>query len=84
MYITLLQQSNSYNIYSMISVQNIIRLYMEELSTPWFHLWIQNYCHHIPPCEAYSWLWDFCTPSICIGPWGASPLVLHNYWVLHC
>ena len=47
MYTTILQQNNSYNIYSMISVQNIIRLYMEGLSTQQFHLWIHNYCHHI-------------------------------------
>ena len=63
MYMTHLQQSNSYSIYSMISVQNIIRLYMEGLSTQQFHLWICNYCRRIPPHEAYSWLQDFHIPS---------------------
>ena len=47
MYITILQQSTSYNVYSMISVQNIIRLDMEGLSTQQSCLWIHNYCHHI-------------------------------------
>ena len=36
MYITLSQQSIGYNIYSMNSVQNIIRFHMEGLSTQWF------------------------------------------------
>ena len=57
---------------------------MEGLSsTQQFNLSIHNCGHHIPPHEAYSWLWDLHTPLICIGPWGASPLVLHNYWALH-
>ena len=44
---------------------------------------IHNCYHRIPPHEAYSWLWDFHIPLIYIGPWGASPLFLHNYWTLH-